>query len=250
MVNGMKIIRTAMIVLFVFFGVTNLTNQVLGGELLNKATGKVKVKDETQKGEQPTKAPRTIFIQDFALDHENFKPDQGVVERFASRPRVLPPLRQKNDPEQKASNIVNQMSDSLKENFEKAGTAAQRIDLVQGLPKEGWLIRGVFTEVDEGNRMKRAVIGFGAGATHMEVQVSVADLAVDPDAPFIIFGTIKDPKQMPGAVVTRNPYVAAAKFVLEKNASEKDINRTAQEIVQEIQKYREKLTETPAPTSK
>jgi len=101
-------------------------------------------------------------------------------------------------------------------------------------------------KVDEGGRMKRAVIGLGAGATSMEVQVSVTDLAVNPDAPCIIFGTVKDPKHMPGAVVTRNPYVAAAKFVLEKNASEKDATRTAKEIIQEIQKYREKLTGSPS----
>jgi hypothetical protein len=81
----------------------------------------------------------------------------------------------------------------------------------------------------------------------MEVQVAVSDLAVDPDAPFIIFGTVKDPKQMPGAGVTRNPYVAAAKFILEKNAPEKDVIKTANAIVREILKYRDKLKETPEP---
>ena len=240
--------QAAIIVLFGFLFEINLTNEALGGGLLDKATGKVEVKDQTLKGEQPTKMPQAIFIQDFELDYENLKPDQGVLNRLGSRPRVLPPPRQKNDPEQTARNLVNLMSESLQKSFEDAGTTAQRIDAMKGLPKEGWLVRGVFTEVDEGNRMKRAVIGFGAGATSMEVQVSVADLAVDPDAPFIIFGTIKDPKQMPGAVVTRNPYVAAAKFVLEKNASEKNVTRTAKEIVQEIQKYRTKLNEAPGPT--
>jgi hypothetical protein len=248
MLNGIKVLQTAMIMLLAILFVTSLTNQALGGTLLDKAKGKVEVKDQTQKGEQPTKVPQTIFIQDFELDHENLKPNQGMLNRLESRPRVLPQLRQKNDPEQTASNLVNLMSESLQKSFENAGTAAQRIDAIRGLPKAGWLVRGVFTEVDEGNRMKRAVIGFGAGATSMEVQVSVIDLAVDPDAPFIIFGTVKDPKQMPGAVVTRNPYVAAAKFVLEKNASEKDVKRTAQEIVQEIQKYEEKLKEEAVPT--
>jgi hypothetical protein len=194
--------------------------------------------------------PQTILIQDFALDYENVKSDQGVLDRLGSRPRVLPipKLRQKDDPEQKARNFINLMSESLQKNFEDAGIAAQRIYSVNGLPQKGWLVKGVFTEVDEGNRMKRAVIGFGAGATSMEVQVSISDLAVNPDAPFAIFGTVKDPKQMPGAVVTRNPYVAAAKFVLEKNASEKDVKKTGKAIAQEIMKYREQLKEAPGPT--
>ena len=248
MLNGIKILQTAMIVLLGIIPMTSLTNHGFAGELFDKATGKVEVQGQALKGEQPTTKPHTIFIQDFELDYDNFKADEGVLDRLRDRPRVLPQLRQKNDPEQKARNLVNQMSDSLQKNFENAGIAAQRIDSVKGLPKEGWLVRGVFTEVDEGERMKRAVIGFGAGATSMEVQVSVIDLAVNPDAPFIIFGTVKDPKQMPGAVVTRNPYVAAAKFVLEKNASEKDVKRTAHEIVQEIQKYEEKLKEEAVPT--
>ena len=42
---------------------------------------------------------------------------------------------------------------------------------------------------------------------------------------------------VPGAVVTMNPYVAAAKFVMEKNASEKDVKKTAAQIAEEIVKY-------------
>jgi hypothetical protein len=245
MSNGMKVMQAAIIIVFGIIFETNLTNQALGGGLLDKATGKVEVQDQTLKGEQPTKVPQTIIIKDFELASTNLDVDEGVLNHLATRRRV-PILRQKNDPEQEARKLVNLMSKSLQKKFENAGITAQRIDSVKGLPKEGWLVRGVFTEVDEGGRMKRAVIGFGAGATSMEVQVSVTDLAVNPDAPFIIFGTVKDPKQMPGAVVTRNPYVAAAKFVLEKNASEKDVTRTAKEIVQEIQKYREKLTGSPS----
>lgn len=119
MLNRVKIIHLAMIVLLVILFVTDLTNQALGGTLLDKAKGKVEIQNQTQKGEQPTIVPQTIFIQDFELDHENLKPDQGVLNRLGSRPRVLPQLRQKNDPEQTASNLVNLMSESLQKSFGK-----------------------------------------------------------------------------------------------------------------------------------
>jgi hypothetical protein len=245
-----KIILTAIIVLLGSMFVTSLTDHALGGELLDKATGKVEVQDQTMQGKQPATVPQTILIQDFELDYGNVQSDPGLIDRLESRPRVLPipKLRQKDDPEQKAKNLVNLMSESLQKNFNDAGIMAQRVYLGNGLPKEGWLVKGVFTEVDEGGRLKRAGIGFGAGATNMEVQVSVIDLAVNPDAPFIIFGTVKDPKQMPGAVVTLNPYVAAAKFVLEKNAPEKDVKKTGKAIAQEIMKYREQLKQAPGAT--
>jgi hypothetical protein len=40
-----------------------------------------------------------------------------------------------------------------------------------------------------------------------------------------------------------NPYVAAAKFVLEKNASSRDVKNTAKQIVAEILKYKQKFSE-------
>jgi hypothetical protein len=123
------------------------------------------------------------------------------------------------------------------EKFAGKGVEARRVVTTVPLPGEGWLIRGIFTEIDSGNRIKRATIGFGSGATKMEVYVTVSDLSKNADAPFLVFGTEKDPGKMPGAVVTMNPYVAAAKFVMEKNASEKDVKKTAAQIVDEIVKY-------------
>jgi hypothetical protein len=58
-----------------------------------------------------------------------------------------------------------------------------------------------------------------------------------------VFGTAKDPSRIPGAAVTRNPYVPAAKFVLQKNATARDIQRTAGQIVEEIVKYGQQIKE-------
>ena len=97
-----------------------------------------------------------------------------------------------------------------------------------------WLVSGEFLEVDEGNRAVRATIGFGKGATAMDVAVSVSDLENRPNEPFMVFGTAKTAGKMPGAVVTMNPFVAAGKFVMEKNASDKDIKKTAEQIATQI----------------
>jgi hypothetical protein len=137
------------------------------------------------------------------------------------------------------------MSQSLIRNLRNKGFTAQRLSGPQAtLPRDGWLLQGIFTEVDEGNRIKRAVIGFGRGATSMNVQVGVSNLAsAQRQTPFILFGTVKDPKKVPGAAATMNPYVAAARFVMEKNATEKDIEKTAEQIVDEILKHTEKFKE-------
>lgn len=205
------------------------------------AAGGVTVQRERQIGAQPTKPPQKVYVQDFQLDHEKIAADEGLRGRV--RPlQLLPRLPFGDDPEQKAKQFVAAMSEGLVTHLGEAGVPAQRLATGALLPKEGWLVRGVFTEVNEGSRMQRAIIGFGKGETGMEVQVSVSNLAGNPDAPFIIFGTVKEPGHMPGAVVTLNPFVAAAKFAIQKNASERDVEQTAKEILQEMLKYRNRFT--------
>lgn len=206
------------------------------GSMAKKATGEVSVRGVTEQGIQPVSAPRTVYIQDFELGYEGAPTESGVLHRPAVG-RVLPRLSQHDDPARKAAALVEVMSASLVEKCAEKGIDARRIVVGVPLPGAGWLIRGIFTEIDEGSRIKRATIGFGSGATAMEVYVSVSDLAKNPDAPFLVFGTEKDPGKIPGAVVTMNPYAAAAKFVMEKNASEKDVKKTAGRIIDEVVEY-------------
>jgi hypothetical protein len=49
-------------------------------------------------------------------------------------------------------------------------------------PEAGALVHGAFTELDQGNRLHRAVIGFGAGEARMDSYVTMNDPA-RPDKP-------------------------------------------------------------------
>jgi hypothetical protein len=234
---------------------TSLTAGCQTHSAAGNVQGAVEVHDEQLKGPWPAELPRTVYVSDFRLDAAHFEGDQGaggmlpgrILGRFAQR--VPHPLTD-SEPEQQVQKIVTEMSQSLISSLRDKGFMAQRIANPEtALPHDGWLLQGVFTEVDEGNRIKRAVIGFGRGATSMQVQVGVSDLAsARPREPFIIFGTVKDPKEIPGAVVTMNPYVAAARFVMEKNATAKDIRKTAEQIVAEILKHTQKFQEQAGKT--
>ena len=213
------------------------------------AIGTTRVPSEPQTGPAPTRAPRTVYVEDFVLDYQQVQTDEGVRGRVGALQRV-PRVRPQPDPAEHARKLVNLLSESLVADLITAGIPAARIPPGITLPADGWLLHGVFVEVDEGNRVRRAVVGFGSGASHMEVMVGVNDLAKNPEAPFIIFGTVTDPSKLPGAVVSMNPYMAAARFVMEKNATEKDVKNASQEIVRELLKYQDKFreqAESPGP---
>ena len=63
--------------------------------------------------------------------------------------------------------------------------------------------------------------------------------------PILRFGTQADSGKMPGAVVTMNPYVAAAKFVLGKNATTHDVQAMGEEIAKQIADYARARGVTP-----
>lgn len=213
-------------------------------------TGGVTVQPRPAPGRTPAAPSRRIYVEDFVLDAERVETDEGLRGRVAPL-QQMPRLRRRESPAEKARQLVEAMGEGLVRHLNEAGFTASRLAPGALRPKAGWLLRGLFTEVSEGNRVQRAMIGFGRGATSMEVQVTVSDLAGNPDAPFIVFGTVKDPSHLPGAVVTMNPFMAAARFAIEKDASARDVDRTAKEIVQEMLKYRDRFAEgAPAPPAR
>jgi Domain of unknown function (DUF4410) len=71
---------------------------------------------------------------------------------------------------------MSRLSTTLVSDLNRGGVKAQRLATDQPLPKSGWLVRGIFTEVEQGSRILRSQVGFGAGATDLAVLVNVADL--------------------------------------------------------------------------
>ena len=103
-------------------------------------------------------------------------------------------------------------------------------------PADCWIITGEFLEVDTGSRALQAGVGFGVGQSHLEVRAKVYS-ARDPNKPFLTFDSEGASGHMPGAVVSKNPYVAAAKFVMSKREPEREAKKVASSIAQEIGKF-------------
>lgn len=221
-----------------------------------KAAGAVRVEGARQYDVLPAKPVRVIYVENFRLDTKYFAGDEGVQGALPGggaglgvlsgiRERLPHPLANK-DSQGQTQAVVQQLSSALIERFREQGLVARPFSPSQGgLPREGWLVQGAFLKVNEGNRLNRAAVGLGQGASEMEVSVAVTDLGGDLRAPFLVFGTIKDPGRLPGgaatSIATKTPYAAAARFVMERNATLRDVNKTADQIAAEILKYKEQV---------
>ena len=191
-----------------------------------------------QKASADKTPDKTIYIADFELDAQNVQPDEGPGGRSGVLHGNGPVRRATGhgtgDPAtQQAQHIVNLMSDSLVSDFQKAGYIAQPVAPGSESIGAGYLVKGVFTEVDQGNRVRRAVIGFGAGQVNMQLYVNVSD-AAHPQENLYTLDKDDSSSKKPGAVITMNPIAAGAKFVMEKNASDKVVKKTAKQICEEV----------------
>ena len=228
----------------------------VGQNAQRAALGAVDIENEWQIAALPARPPRVIYVADFRLDRGDFSGDRGIQGALPgqdSPPGLLGKLAERlphpfadRDPAARVEEIVGEMSQALIGGLEEKGLAARRFaDGSRMLPGEGWLLQGTFVAVDEGNRLERAAVGVGQGATRMEVVVSVTDLSADALAPFLVFGTEKDAGRLPGgaaaSVATRTPYAAAARFVMERNATPRDVKSTASQIAAEIARCKERI---------
>jgi uncharacterized protein DUF4410 len=185
-------------------------------------------------GAPPPRPACIVYVQDFKVEKESSTEQESLG---GGRARAMI-ARLKGATEMQSSQVVDLMSSSLVSDLNRGGIKAVRLPAGQPLPKSGWLVRGVFTEVEQGSRALRAEVGFGAGATDLAVLVNVADLQKGKAKPFYRLETQAGSRKMPGgasmAIVTKNPYVAAAKFVMSRRDLPKNIRQSAQTIADQI----------------
>jgi hypothetical protein len=198
---------------------------------------------------QPATMPKMIYVRDFELEAADIQPGTGPLmsqpERSGPVRKTLKRLRGEKDPAVRSRELVNLMSESLVKELAKNKLTARRIGAADALPAGGLLVRGIFTHVEEGNRLRRAVIGFGSGETEMQLVVSVDDLAEGSPKPLYKLDTGAESSKLPGAVITLNPYVAAAKFVLSGHDLDRNVSKTASKIANYITERIRQQTGSP-----
>ncbi len=197
----------------------------------------------SQVASQPAYGPATagkaivVYVTDFELGAQTIKPEEGLLAE-SGRLRSLKGglIGKSDDPAVRAKEIVDLMSNSLVKHLTRAGFAASRVPAGMPLPTQGWLVRGLFTEVAEGNRLRRALIGFGQGQTDIQVVTRIDDLSQGVPKPMYEIATGAASGSMPGAAPTLvlGPYGAAARYVMAGQDLDKNVTQTAAKLAEQM----------------
>jgi hypothetical protein len=182
----------------------------------------VSVEDGTEHATQ--KMPEMIYVLDFSTAHSDFRVDRTGKELAEFKKNLQLMLK---------TAMVADLTDRL-------------VPAVPGIKSDwsrhgnAWLVRGEFTTVEQGSRLLRSAIGFGAGGTTVETRVQVYDLAQNSGVPFLTFSTTGGSGSEPGAILafTTDPLELAIGGVSgAAHGLSEDTKRTAREITAEFSNY-------------
>ena len=200
-----------------------------GCNLIIAALGPAKVSEveANRSAEAGAKAPTVIYVKTFTMSNAGTKSENAAGE---GRPRLLGALRggeentvvgrhREAQQEDTLAKVPAVLQNALIEDLSKSIASAANGDGTHPSPGS-WVITGEFLEVDTGNRALQAGVGLGAGESHLEVRAKIYAVP-NMNTPFLTFDSEGASGHMPGAAVMhKNPYVAAAKFVMSKKEPE------------------------------
>ena len=182
----------------------------------------VSVENGTERVTQ--KMPEMIYVMDFSTAQGNWQVDRkgGELADFKKNLQIMLKTAMATDLTDRLIPAVP----GTKEDWKRNGNA--------------WVVRGEFVTVQQGSRLLRSAVGFGAGQTRVETRVQVYDLAQNPVTPFLTFSTTGGSGSEPGAILafSTDPLELAIGGVSgAAHGLSEDTKRTAREITAEFSDY-------------
>ena len=159
-----------------------------------------KVADQTENAPAANVAqPNQIVIYPFASDANEVSLNSSIVQRAY---RNVSGTDQTAEQHKIATDTASDLCLKLAANLTAKGYKA--VCLQRGTPAAGsnsLVVDGEFTDISEGNRLRRLVIGFGAGSSALDTAVHIYQHTGAGSQPLIDFNTHADSGKMPGAAV-------------------------------------------------
>ena len=110
--------------------------------------------------------------------------------------------------------MQEKMTRYLVRSFSRDVASARAVARTAPPPRgRAWLVTGRFDRIDQGSRLLRSAVGFGAGATKFETSVVIYDLSKKRRVPFLLIETTAGSNAPPG-VAADTAYLFGASMSL------------------------------------
>jgi len=191
--------------------------------------------------------PVAVYVSDFELYAATHQPNSAASSPAlpAKPPANSPAIYSDTDvPSVQARRLTDFFAVSLLQALSRKGFSVARVE-GQKAPI-GALIRGVFAEPDERNRIRRALLGGNSPNARFFLYVGIFN-AARHEQPLYELAPTQSASDRYGPVITVNAYIPLAKYELDKNPSEEDVRRICNQIAASLISLLEKNLDAFAP---
>lgn len=171
-----------------------------------------------------------ILINDFELVSVPPPPNypKGQTAQPNQQTKKTPPTSDEPElPYVQARRLMDFFAATMLETLQKGGYTARRARSAS--PPKGALLRGVFAEPDEKNRIRRTLLGGTSINPKFFLYVGIFNLA-RPDQPLYQLAAEQPGGSQFGPVITLNTFIPLAKYELDKNPTEEDVRKICSQI--------------------
>lgn len=150
--------------------------------------------------------PERVLIYNFAVSPQDVQQNSSIFARLG---RTIENTDQTAEEMQLGREVADALATQLTQKIADMGLNPLRADQNMPVTPRSIVVTGHFAKIDEGNRLRRTVIGLGAGQSSMESAVRVFAPGHTGLQELIVFQAHADSGNMPGAAVM-GPAGAAA----------------------------------------
>jgi hypothetical protein len=164
------------------------------------------VAPQTQNGPASANRPATVYVYDFAVTSAEVTLNQGFFQKTYAN------MSDENTAQTQvalADQTAQALSFQLVAELQAMGFYAVR--LPRGTPAAGsnvLVVDGQFIDIDQGNKLRRMVIGLGIGQSKLDASVQVYQVVNGASTQIMDFNTHADSGSMPGAAIMGAPGAA------------------------------------------
>lgn len=219
----------------------NLPQLTLCLLLVGCAQSQVTTMDEVAVSGLPR--PQQVLIYNFAVTPQDIQQNSSI---FAKLSRDVSSETPTEEEIQLGHEVADALADELTAKIAALGLNPVRADNSTPLRSGSILITGHFVKIDEGNRLRRNIIGFGAGQSSVDSDVQVLAPSSSGVRELASFSAHADSGKMPGAAVM-GPAGAAAgagtAAVVASNVAVSGIKSYRSASAQQAQQLADKISE-------
>ena len=144
--------------------------------------------------------PTTVYVYNFAVNPQEVGLNQGFFQKAY---RSIANSNQEQSQVQLADETAQELGAAIVQELQGLGFTATQVGRGQQVSGENILIvDGQFVKIDQGNKLRRMVIGLGMGQSTLDTQVQLYQMVNGSTQQLTNFSTHADSGQMPGAAFT------------------------------------------------